>query len=166
MMTTEDAYFFDSDCLLGLFIETAGFEEIRHLFSETGFVYSSWVILADTLAILKEHLEMGRIDAERYQECVHKFFSYLRLSEIRLVDIVSEGGECCTLGSYDYPLTNILRRHPFLDAAKALRLLALKTCMITLSSRHPKLRLVTSDTTLLQAALLEGIPTHPIQAGD
>ncbi len=155
-MTPIKISFFDTSAIVKLLCgEEPGSAEVKRIFDGTT-VFTSWILLAEAMGVLKRKWIKKEISEEQYAGRVHYLLALIRDRRFLIRDIEIKDHEAC-LKTYEYDLIDIRKKHPELDVADALQLIAIQEGILGKLAGESTPNLVTADLKLGNAALVDGI---------
>ena len=151
-------YFFDASALVKLVLQEPGSRKASQLKHDARRVYTSWILVAEALGVLKRLWLRKQIDDRGYTKAVYVLLRFLRLGSIEPVDIEIRNGHP-KLVTHEADLIDMKTRHPNLDAADMFQLVVIRDSWLKYYAGQSATKLVTADKNLEVAAKSESIPT-------
>jgi predicted nucleic acid-binding protein len=161
-METIRTYFFDASALVKIYLREPGSKSATQFKNDGGRVYTSWVVIAEALGVLKRHWLRRQLSEAQYAKSVYLLFADVRLGVVHPVDVRIENGRA-SIATYEGGIIEVRRQHPTIDAADALQLLAIQDSWLRALGGESQTRLVTADGGMAEAAQARGIPTILVQ---
>jgi len=150
-------YFFDTSAIIKLLVKEPGAPAVREiLYNQHNQIYTSWVLLGETLGVLKRKLLHGELSDDLYGEAVHDLFTLIADKRLGVVDIKADG-DVAKLETFDCEIHGIRRQYPEIDVADALQLAAIQNSYLKYYVGKSRPHLVTADATLANIAKGLGI---------
>ena len=149
-------YFFDASAVIKIFVAEPGSERVNKIMGSIDPIFSSWVILAEVLGVLKRKylIDKNLSDAE-YSQAIDRFFKMIKSRKIRVLDLTEENGEPA-LSTFTGDIATIRKQYPYLDAADALQIAAMDNSILKLLQKNGSTFFVTADNKLGKAAEEKG----------
>src|SRR5437867_3138398 len=94
-------YFFDASAVVKFVLSEPGSRRVQRMREETGSVYTSWVLLAEALGVLKRKWQRQEIDDQRYNTASHYLFTLIRDGTLDPVDVDVVDGSAALL-TFEY----------------------------------------------------------------
>ena len=145
-------YFFDTSAIVKLFLNEPGSATAYQIFSTSKPIYTSWVLVAEALGVLKRAWLEKRISDGQYQGDVLMLFAHIREGGLQLIDVGEDYGSV-GLATYELELIDAAKKHPDLklDAADALQFAAIDRSFVSTFAGGSEIQVVTADKKLADA---------------
>ena len=148
--------FFDASVIVKLLCnQELGSVKVKQIFDETT-VFTSWILLAEAMGVLKRKWMKKEISEEQYASRIHLLLALIKDRRFLICDIEIKDHDAC-LKTYEYDLIDIRKKHPELDAADALQLVAIREGILGKLAGKSRPSLITADLALKNAASVDGI---------
>ncbi|HRK62288.1 MAG TPA: type II toxin-antitoxin system VapC family toxin [Candidatus Omnitrophota bacterium] len=151
-------YFFDTSAIVRLLCNEPGHAKVRQIFQSSGNIFTSWILLAETIGVLKRKWLSKELKDDDYAGKIHYLFALIKEQRFIIKDIECWDGDAA-LKTYEYDLLKLRQQEECksLDAADALQLIVIKEILFGVLAGPSKPRLVTGDKGLHDAAVKNNI---------
>lgn len=160
-------FFFDASAICRMILlNEPGADKVGAIINDRiiNKIYTSWVVIAETLGVLKRRWssnDANSLSEQEYQDAVTKLFRFIKDTTLNCVDMECTN-DVASLVTYESHIKKLREKYSYLDAADALQLAAIKKSFLRLPGGKSKTKLVSADKKLIEAAKSEGISTIPV----